>query len=90
MKKINTLEISAKKWYQKSYGNTYHTVKVIVNNDTVLESGITYGYGKHYLATAANLLRDNGYNVPESNQEAYSMMLKYPYDEVEVSRKRDL
>lgn len=90
MKKINTLEIRAKKWFQRSYGNTYHVVKVIVNDDIVLQSGITYGYGRHYLTTAANLLRDNGFGIPDDNNEAYSLMTKYTYTEEDVDRKKDL
>ncbi len=36
MKKIETLEISAKRWFQKSYGNTYHVVKAVVNEKEVV------------------------------------------------------
>ena len=42
MKKINTMKIEGKRWFQRSYGNTYHTVKIYVN-DEVLKSEITYG-----------------------------------------------
>lgn len=44
MKRIETLKIHGKRWFQKSYGNTYHTVTVIVNGEE-MKSGITYGYG---------------------------------------------
>ena len=55
MKKINTLEISAKRWFQKSYGNTYHVVKAVVNEEEVVISDICYGYDNHFLTTAAIL-----------------------------------
>lgn len=55
MKKINTMKIEGKRWFQRSYGNTYHTVKVFVDGE-ILKSEITYGYGSHYLQTAAELL----------------------------------
>lgn len=64
MKKIESMRIEAKRWSQRSYGNTYHTVKVFVN-DEVLKSGITYGYENQYLQTAVQLLKDNGYEIPE-------------------------
>ena len=64
MKKINTMKIEGKRWFQRSYGNTYHTVKVFVNGE-VLKSEITYGYGSHYLQTAAELLKENRYDIPE-------------------------
>lgn len=31
MKKIETLVIRGRRWFQKLYGNTYHTVTVVVN-----------------------------------------------------------
>lgn len=71
MKKIKTLEISAKRWFQKSYGNTYHVVKAVVNGKDVVVSGVTYGYGNHFLTTIADLLRDRGYTVPEDNSKAF-------------------
>lgn len=90
MKKIKTLEISAKRWFQKSYGNTYHVVKAVVNGKDVVVSGVTYGYGNHLLTTIADLLRDRGYTVPEDNSKAFVMMTKFPYTVEDVKRKKDL
>ena len=56
MKRIETLKIYGRRWFQKSYGNTYHTTTVIVNGEE-MKSGITYGYGNHYLQTAADMLK---------------------------------
>lgn len=89
MKKIENMKITAKRWFNRTYGNTYHTVKVFVN-DEVLESEITYGYGNHYLQTAADILRGNGYEIPVDNGEAYSVMCKYAHSAQDVKRKKDL
>lgn len=89
MKRIETLKIYGRRWFQKSYGNTYHTVTVIVNGEE-MKSGITYGYGNHYLQTAADMLRNAGYDIPEDNGEAYAMMTKYDHDAEDVKRKKDL
>ena len=89
MKKINELEIFGKRWFQKSYGNTYHTVTVIVNGEE-LKSGIKYGYESAYLQTAADLLRVNGYEVPADNLKAFQMVLEYPHSVKDVKRKKDL
>lgn len=89
MKRIETLKIHGKRWFQKSYGNTYHTVTVIVNGEQ-MKSSITYGYGNHYLQTAADMLRNAGYDIPEDNGEAYAMMTKYDHDAEDVKRKKDL
>ena len=89
MKRIETLKIYGKRWFQKSYGNTYHTVTVIVNGEE-MKSGITYGYGNHYLQTAADMPRNAGYDIPENNGEAYAMMTKYEHAATDVKRKKDL
>ena len=89
MKRIETLKIYGRRWFQKSYGNTYHTTTVIVNGEE-MKSGITYGYGNHYLQTAADLLRSAGYEIPENNGEAYAMMTKYEHEATDVKRKKDL
>lgn len=89
MKKINELKILGKRWFQKSYGNTYHTVTVIVNGEE-LKSGIKYGYENAYLQTAADLLRVNGYELPENNLEAFHMVREYPHSVKDVKRKKDL
>ena len=90
MKKINTLEISAKRWFQRSYGNTYHIVKAVVNGEEIVISDISYGYDNHFLTTAADLLRAKGYEVPEDNVKAYAMMAKFPYTVEHPKRKTDL
>ena len=89
MKKIETLKIRGKRWFQKSCGNTYHTATIIVNGEE-MKSGITYGYENHYLQTAADMLRNAGYEIPENNVEAYAMMTKYEHDAEDVKRKKDL
>lgn len=89
MKKINELEIFGKRWFQNSYGNTYHTATIIVNGEE-LKSEIKYGYGSAYLQTAADLLRVNGYEVPGDNNEAFYKMCEYPHDVKDVDRKKDL
>lgn len=62
LKKINVLEIYGKRWFQKSFGNTYHSVTIYVN-DEVLRCDFCYGYGSQYLQTAADLLINAGYEV---------------------------
>lgn len=92
MKKIETLVIRGRRWFQKSYGNTYHTVTVIVNGH-ILKSSIQYGYSTQYLVTAADLLRENGYDIPENNLEALRTLKELSendYEAVDVPRKKDL
>jgi hypothetical protein len=60
--------ITAKRWFQKSYGNTYHSVTIrenlfnayqkndIIYNKEVGRISFRYGYGDHYLNTAADIM----------------------------------
>lgn len=89
MKKIRTLKIEGKRWFQRSYGNTYHVVRVVVNNE-VLISEITYGYENAYLQSAAQLLKENNYDIPKNNSEAYSKMAHSEHSVIDVKRKKDL
>jgi len=59
--KVKIVEVSARRWFQKSYGNTYHKVKVYVNDELIGTSPITYGYGEQYLQTAKDILIKKGY-----------------------------
>lgn len=92
MKKIETLVIRGRRWFQKLCGNTYHTVTVVVNGH-ILKSSIQYGYENQYLVTAADLLRENGYDIPENTMEALRMLKdlsENDYEAVDVKRKKDL
>ena len=54
------ITIDARRWFQKTYGNTYHSVKVYVDNKYIGGCDFTYGYGEQYLMTAFETLTQNG------------------------------
>jgi len=90
MKTINTIHISARLWFQKTYGNTYHSVTVYVNDEN-LRCDYAYGYGDSFFQTAEQLLREAGYNVPKNMESLYLReSLNGTYNVVHVSRKKDL
>jgi len=66
--------IIVKKWYQKSYGNTYHSVRI---GDKY--SGMIYGYGRQYVQTTAEML-----------DITYDQASKLDYIVSDVKRKKDL
>lgn len=86
---INSLTIYARKWFQKSAGNTYHKVTIFVNGQK-LESSITYGYDEQYLVTAAELLKENGFLLPCETFRAVRELRNFPHFEKFVERKKDL
>lgn len=99
MKPFKLIIINGRRWFQKSAGNTYHSVTVTVKHarwpEVVLHSGIHYGYGDQYLQTAAALLHKAGYFSDD-----YSEMCKTMRDEktrgkfhitvADVPREKDL
>lgn len=101
MKKIESLEIYGRRWFQKSYGNTYHSVTVYVN-DEILRCDFAYGYGSHYLQTACDLLISAGYEVQTyynngTKKDVYCSLLDIIRNNdgffekvVDVKRKKDL
>ena len=60
-KAIDSIVIVGRRWFQKSYGNTYHTADVFVNGQLVHQCDEEYGYGDQYEHTAFMWLKDNGY-----------------------------
>lgn len=56
---IASIHITAKRWFQKSAGNTYHsaviTVLDIAGESRTLRTGIHYGYGEGWDQTALAL-----------------------------------
>lgn len=84
-KEIKTVQIYGKRWFQKSYGNTYHSVTVVVNNEETFYQGFTYGYGNHFISTACDLLNANGYSI-----DYYDLIKVADIRSKDVPRKKDL
>lgn len=90
------IRIEAKRWFQKTYGNTYHSVKVEkcsgegknFKKELIGYKPFVYGYSDHYLNTAAKIL-----NMPENELREYAFRSypeKYVITCIDVDRKRDL
>ncbi len=60
-KKTRSVVVTGRKWFQKSYGNTYHRTRIYVNGEHVHDSGRTYGYGDQWEWTGREWLKANGY-----------------------------
>lgn len=68
IEKIDEVHVEARRWFHKSMGNTYHTVlvQVFANGEWIeMVSDMTYGYGDHYMHTAAMTLLENGFSVSQ-------------------------
>jgi hypothetical protein len=88
---MKSLHIDGRRWFQRTYGNTYHTATVHLPDGRTLRSERTYGYGDSYLDTAWELLRAEGLVQGSSGS---SLVLRERYGITwscsDVARERDL
>ena len=97
MKKFRLIIIDARRWFDRTYGNTYHSVTVTVKHtrkeDLVLRCDFAYGYDEHYLQTAHELLHKAGYFGPDYRDFRDAMRCdrsKFHVTCVDVQRKKEL
>jgi len=95
-----TLRIVGRRWFQKSYGNTYHTVRVYLDDEFLGESNMEYGYGDQYIETGFRIAFQNSDLPPRKMSPNGSPEWTRGWSErtgvkvitevVDVPRKRDL
>ena len=93
--KVKSIEIWGKRWNDRVNGNTYHAVRVYVNDNLVGTSPVTYGYGDSYVQTAENILKKAGYFKRKDPREplwryTQDRKIKYKYYASDVKLKREL
>ena len=93
---VKSIYLLARRWFQRSYGNTYHTCEIWVNDRMVHKIPFAYGYGDQWSYNAAKWLNENGYGRFHGNGY-YSMNrycresgIEYNHTVTDVNRKRDL
>ena len=91
---VKSIYLLARRWFQRSYGNTYHTCEIWVNDRMVHKIPFTYGYGDQWEYNASKWLVDNGfldrltsYYVSRYCRESG---IEYNHTVTDVNRKRDL
>jgi len=93
--KLKSIEVWGKRWFQKSYGKTYHAVRVYENDELKGASRIAYGYGDSKLHTAEELLKKAGYlKLKNQSQSLYSYCkekkINFKYYANDVSKESEL
>jgi len=58
---IHKINITGRRWFDRINGNTYHSVHVAVDDNTVAVKNFEYGYNDAYVQTAAEMLHSLGY-----------------------------
>src|SRR5690554_3129034 len=98
---VTEVHIKGNRWFQKTYGNTYHRAYIsIVKDGRYVDLGSTeihYGYGDHFLVSAGEWLIKNGYIESDQDSGYYANRLNFEqlgiafsYTAQDVKRKRDL
>lgn len=85
--------ISGKRWFDKTHGNTYHSVEVSKLNkdknefEEVGKEDFVYGYDDAYKQTAFKIAQKNGYKGDYSD---FIRDKSNSFNVYDVKRKRDL
>jgi len=62
---VQTIDINAKEWFDRTYGNSYFAGYVTINyglpNAITLNMPFHYGYGDYYQQYAGEMLKKAGY-----------------------------
>jgi len=87
--------VTGRRWFQRTYGNTYFSAVGYVDGDIKATIDFEYGYGDHYIDCIADALERAGH-MPgrEENQPLWQYCndhnIKYNYSVSDVERKKDL
>lgn len=87
------IHVTGKRWFSRTYGNTYNTVYIWIDGERVASLPSEYGYGEYYLQRAQTWLVSNGYLPSDSGHlriNCEEQGHKFTYDCIDVSRQKDL
>ena len=92
---MKSLHLTGKRWFQKTYGNTYFSAKALIDGEIATAIDFEYGYGDHCLDCLMNKLEKEGFITDrEENESAWRYCARkeiiYTYNVSDVERKRDL
>jgi hypothetical protein len=99
---MQEIQVLGRRWFQRTYGNTYHVADIWVTfadgSEHKLFAEYAYGYGEQYLETALKTLADAGLAQTQQTQYGRETMRQYcerngialDYRALDVTRKRDL
>jgi hypothetical protein len=96
-----SIQVSGRRWFQRTYGNTYCTASIYVNGVKVHTLPRQYGYGDYYLQAAGEWLDANGYTPDREKHASTGGMeplwrycndrgISFLYSVSDVSRQKDL
>lgn len=86
------MHIEGRRWFERTNGNTYHSVRIYQGSAELVYIPFTYGYGDCFLQTAIDWLKDNGHIASDAPYGTRYLRetLGASYSVIDVSRKGDL
>ena len=93
---MSHVQINARRWFDRGPGNTYHSVTVEVDGETIGTVPFAYGYGDHYMQTATDILESDARFRGKLDHPAHlryalsDLGHTFGVDVADVSRRRDL
>lgn len=83
--------VEGRRWFDRSGGNTYHSVRIFHESKEIAYIPFSYGYDDGFLQTAIDWLFDNKYITEKVYGTLYLReTLLSTYSVIDVPRKRDL
>lgn len=67
---MKSLNIIGRRWFRRTYGNTYTTAEIFIDGKLIAKVGPTGGYGDHYITIAFEYLDKNGLLDPPLQKHA--------------------
>lgn len=97
---MKNIHIEGRRWFQKTYGNTYHSVRIFKEGQQIAYIPFEYGYGDQFLQTAFDWLAHNGMpellethanGIPKHSGTRYLReVMESTYSVIDVQRKKEL
>ncbi len=89
-----SIHIEGRRWFQRTYGNIYHTVRIYKDGEQIASLPEELGYGDRYLQRAFAWLADNGYPDLKGRSVCATLYLRETlhgtHSVIDVQRERDL
>jgi hypothetical protein len=73
LRKVDSVTITGRRWFQRSCGNTYHTACILFGQGVRAHLPKEYGYGERWQQTAREWLKDNGFTCPVEVGSVYDV-----------------
>jgi hypothetical protein len=87
-----SLHIEGRRWFQRTYGNTYHSVRIFKDGEQIASLPKAYGYDYHFLQTALDWLKANGHAPADAEYGTRYLreVLGGSYSVIDVQLEKDL